>query len=377
MTFLKNIEMKSVGIITKHRIYNYGSFMQAYATQRAIEKMGYEATLIDYQYPNPFHATYPSLKDQIRHWANNVMKNLLPGRLGTSLARKYQDAFDTYYHLTNKYPTQKSIMDNPPNFDIYVVGSDQLWRPAFTNGDGAFFADFAPKGKKKVSYASSFGCLKIEESFKDEYTRMLGAFDELSVREESGISIIKELTGRDAHLVLDPSLLLQADEWRHIKNASGVRGRYVFCYGMIDIDYVNRVAKELIGNEDMAIVRTNGNFFDYFNKDIHYILDCGPLEWLDLIDNADLVLAGSFHGTAFSIQFHKPFLSVLSGEENQDSRQINLLNLLKLQKNLLYVGDENFSSIAPNMYGINWDEVDSVLNRYREDSISYLRNSLS
>lgn len=351
--------------------------MQAYATQRAIEKLGYKAQIIDYQYPNSYHATYPSLKVKVRHWANNAMKNLLPGHLGTSLIQKYQDAFDSFYHLTEYYPTCNSIFDNPPVFDIYVAGSDQLWRPAFTNGDGVFFADFAPKGKKRISYASSFGCLKIEDIYKGEYTRMLGAFDELSVRETSGISIIRELTGRDAHLVLDPSLLLQAGEWRQLKKTSGIKGRYVFCYGMIGIDYVNHVAKVLIGCEDIAIVRTNGNFFDYFNKDIHYILDCGPLEWLDLIDNAELVLAGSFHGTAFSIQFHKPFLSVLSGEENQDSRQINLLNLLNLQGNGLYVGDEDFSSIASNMYGVNWDEVDCILNRYREDSLSYLEKALA
>ena len=351
--------------------------MQAYATQRAIEKLGYKAQIIDYQYPNSYHATYPSLKVKARHWANNAMKNLLPGHLGTSLIRKYQDAFNSFYHLTEYYPTRNSVFDNPPVFDVYVAGSDQLWRPAFTNGDGVFFADFAPKGKKRISYASSFGCLKIEEIYKGEYTRMLGAFDGLSVREESGINLIKELTGRDANLVLDPSLLLQADEWRCIKKSSGIKGRYVFCYGMIGIDYVNRVAKELIGSEDIAIVRTNGNFFDYFNKDIHYILDCGPLEWLDLIDNAEFVLAGSFHGTAFSIQFHKPFLSVLSGEENQDSRQINLLNLLNLQGNGLSVGEEKFSSIASNMYGINWDEVYCILNKYREDSLSYLEKSLA
>ena len=345
--------MKSVGIITKHRIFNYGSFMQAYATQRAIEKLGYAAKIIDYQYPNSFHATYPSLKDKVRHWTNNALKDLLPGRLGTSLTRKYKDAFDTYYHLTQYYPTQKGIMDNPPDFDIYVAGSDQLWRPAFTNGDGVFFADFAPKGKKRISYASSFGCLKIEDTYNGEYARMLGAFDELSVREKSGITIIKELIGRDAHLVLDPSLLLQAEEWRYIKKSSGIKGRYVFCYGMIGIDYVNRVAKELIGNEDIAIVRTNGNFFDYFKKDIHYILDCGPLEWLELIDNAEFVLAGSFHGTAFSIQFHKPFFSVLSGEENQDSRQINLLKMLNLQNNGLYVGDEDFPTKASVMYEVD------------------------
>ena len=125
--------------------------MQAYATQRAIEKLGYKAQIIDYQYPNSYHATYPSLKVKARHWANNAMKNLLPGHLGTSLIRKYQDAFNSFYHLTEYYPTRNSVFDNPPVFDVYVAGSDQLWRPAFTNGDGVFFADFAPKGKKRIS----------------------------------------------------------------------------------------------------------------------------------------------------------------------------------------------------------------------------------
>ena len=108
--------MKSVGIITKHRIFNYGSFMQAYATQRAIEKLGYAAKIIDYQYPNSFHATYPSLKDKVRHWTNNALKDLLPGRLGTSLTRKYKDAFAV------------GIIDNDKRKISYIEGFEEIGR---------------------------------------------------------------------------------------------------------------------------------------------------------------------------------------------------------------------------------------------------------
>lgn len=368
--------MKKVGIITKHGIFNYGSFMQAYATQRAIEKLGYDVEIIDYQYPNVYHRTKPSLKGRLLHEINYFSKNLLPGELGKSWNESYKRCFDKYYNLSKHFNTHEEIMTNPPIYDIYVAGSDQLWRPEFTNGDPVFFADFAPKGKRRISYASSFGCLDIPELYKNDYERMLSALDNISVRERSGCDIVEALTGRKAELVADPSLLLTAEEWGQIMEKPRINRPYAICYGNMAIDYINDVARKLVGNNGIEIVRTNGKFVDYFNTKIHYLLDVGPLEWLGLIANAEFVLAGSFHGTAFSIQFHRPFMSVLTGNKDHDSRQINLLEELDLMKNALYIGDKNIEAVKYNMLNVNWHETDSKLESFRNHSISFLENSL-
>lgn len=368
--------MKKVGIITKHGIFNYGSFMQAYATQRAIEKLGYDVEIIDYQYPNDYHKTKPSLKGRLLHQINYILKNMLPGKPGKSWNEAYTSCFGKYYRLSKHYETMEEIMHNPPVYDIYVAGSDQLWRPEFTNGDPVFFADFAPKGKKRISYASSFGCINIPNEYKENYARMLNSIDCISVRERSGCDIVESLTGRKAEIVADPSLLLTAEEWKTIMQEPRIKRPYMICYGNIAIDYINDIAAKLLGNSNIEIVRTNGKFIDYFNKKVHYLLDVGPLEWLGLLANAEFVLAGSFHGTAFSIQFKRPFMSVLTGDEDHDSRQKNLLTELGLEDNALYIGDGDIEAIEKKMNSVNWKEVDERLQTLRHDSICYLESSL-
>lgn len=367
---------KRVGIITKHCIFNYGSFMQAYATQRIIEKLGYDVEIIDYKYPNAYHGTNPSLKGQLLHEINYHFKNLLPGKPGKSWEEAYKRCFDKYYKQSKHYCSHEEIMKEPPTYDIYVVGSDQLWRPEFTNGDPVFFADFAPEGKKRISYASSFGCLNIPVQYKADYKRMLNALDAVSVRERSGCDIVESLTGRKAELVADPSLLLTAEEWKRIMEKPRITKPYMICYGNMGIDYINDIAIKLVGNQDIEIVRTNGKFIDYFNKKIHYLLDVGPLEWLGLLANAEFVLAGSFHGTAFSIQFHRPFMSVLTGNSDHDDRQKCLLSELNLEGNALYIGNKDTDDIRSNMLNIDWLEIDKRLQSLRSCSLRYLESSL-
>lgn len=350
--------------------------MQAYGTLRAIEKLGHEAEIIDYKYPNSYHGTHVSFKGRVLHWINYTLKNMLPGRLGKSWEIAYQSCFDKYYRLSKHYESREEIKNNPPLYDVYVAGSDQLWRPQFTNGDSVFFADFAPEGKKRISYASSFGCVSIDAKYKADYSRMLKEFAHIAVREKSGVDLVKELSGRDAALVADPSLLLNAEEWKSIMQAPRIKKPYMICYGNMGVDYINELAEKLVGDRDIMIVRTNGKFTDYFNSKIHHLLDVGPLEWLGLLANAEFVLAGSFHGTAFSIQFHRPFMSVLIGDKDHDSRQLNLLQEMGLENNALYVGEDNIDKIESSMYGVDWNKTDNIIETFRESSLMYLKNAI-
>ena len=151
---------------------------------------------------------------------------------------------------------------------------------------------------------------------------------------------------------------------------------YMICYGNLAIDYVNEIAQKIVGDKDILIVRTNGKFTDYFNRKIHHLLDVGPLEWLGLLANAEFVLAGSFHGTIFSIQFQRPFMSVLTGNEDHDSRQINLLTELGLERNALYVGEQNVANVEEAMFSVDWKNTEDRINCLREQSMSYLKRSL-
>lgn len=365
-----------IGIITKHRIRNYGSFMQAYGLQRTIEKLGHDVEIIDYLYPNPVHNTYVSIKGRIRHWGNYILKNTLPGRPGMTFEKRYKNCHDKYYHLSKPYPTQQSIMREPPVYDLYVTGSDQIWRPKFTNGDPVFFADFAPVGCKRIAFSSSFGCIDIDAEYVELYKRLLNKFHRIAVREASGVDIVKKLVNKNCDLVIDPSMLLTALEWSDMLVAPSQKRKYVLCYGGSNKAYLKYLAHEYADRKGYEVVVMNGTFFDYFSKNEKHVLDAGPLEWLGWIKNAQATfIGGSFHGTAFSILFNIPFLSVLTGNKDHDTRQLSMLNDLGLNGNGIIGGTAvSHGSIDGKLMHIDWSSANVKLGNKREETLRLLRD---
>lgn len=367
--------MKKIGIITKHKIFNYGSFFQAYATQKIIENFGYEVSIIDYIYPNKDHNHSVSIKNRILNYGNSIFKKILPGRPFDVWKFRHESCQNKYYKLTNTYVNQNSIMMNPPDFDVYVSGSDQIWRPDFTKGDSVFFCDFAPLNKKRISFASSFGVTEIPEEFKESYKKMLSKFDFLSVRESDGVEIIRDLINCDAKLVLDPTLILDKHFYDEMLVSPKIDKPYILCYGTSNNKYMERLAKYIQKHTKYEIIRINGKSYDYFSRKIKYVLDAGPLEWLGLFSNASFILAQSFHATAFSIIFEKPFLSIIRGESNHDSRQLNLLKLLEITDKAIVSG-ETFPDLGNIDFNGNYEHVNELLQKERMNSIEYLKRAL-
>lgn len=347
--------------------------MQAYSTLRNVESLGFNAELIDYRYPNKLHShTTLSIKNSIKHCLGCFAKMLLPGDPYHTLNRRWDNAFLNYYKLSQKYPTRESLFDDPPVYDIYLVGSDQVWNEAFINHDDSFFAAFSPKHAKKIAFGSSFGSLSVSDI--DFYREQLMTFQSIAIRESSGVDLAKRITGRnDIKKVTDPSLMITADEWQKMLHAPN-KGKkdYIFCYGSNAEEYMLHVAKSIAEKNDLDIYRCNGSALDYFNKDVHYILDAGPLEWLGLINNAALIIACSFHGTAFSLQFNKPFLSIFTGKEQTDSRVSNLLDEYNLRQNSLTVGNNNIPSLN-SISDIDWKSVNNILSVNRQNSLDTLK----
>lgn len=368
--------MKSVGIITMHGVRNYGSFMQAYATQQSIEKLGYRAEIIDYCYPNELHGfRKPSFQSRILHAASSLVKSLLPGNPYRTLNRRWNNACARYYHLSRPYASRSSLIENPPIYDIYLVGSDQVWNERFIRKDNTFFAAFAPPSARKVAFGSSFGCLEVSD--RAFYKSNLMSLQSIAIRESSGVRLAESITGRtDIQHVLDPSFLLSAQEWRDISTDVPKRKRnYIFIYGSNAEDYILSTAKALARENDLDILRCNGSALDYFRKDVHYVLDAGPLEWLSLIDGAALVIACSFHGIAFSIQFNRPFIGIRLGNEQYDSRMDGLLAQFGLSDSSLTVGDKmvlDFDKISR----IDWGEINHILEEQRQSSLHVLKDML-
>lgn len=365
-----------IGIITIHDIYNYGSVFQAYATLKCLHKMGCQAELIDYKYPNAYHQKN-NIKSEVLSFGNRVLKDVLPGRPYSKYKNSYKTFKEKFYHLSeHSYPTIESLMVNPPIYDIYMLGSDQVWRPQTMKGDPCFFLNFV-SDRKKISYASSFGCNVIPEVYRQQYMDALNQFSYLSVRECQGAAIINELTGKSAEVVLDPTLLLNREEWLKVAHPYQIKEPYILCYGLDEKNkFMETLALYIQKQTGFNVVRLNGKFFDYFNKKMHYILDAGPQHWLSLFDHASFILAKSFHATAFAINFKKPFLSILNGKNDHDSRQKYLLTLLGLESRAITIGDRFPKNSNLELFFEDYSSSIELLNLEKIKSEKYLKNAI-
>lgn len=221
---------KKIGIITMHKVLNCGSAIQAYALQYFIEKIGYEAEIIDYKFPNKYHKS-------IRPTDNRNIFIRFIDNLYTYLNNKYlQYQFSPFYKAFYKlsetsYSSIDSIKYNPPLYDIYVSGSDQVWNPKYVGEDTTFLLDFV-HGKKKVSYSSSIATKNIDSNIECLYSKCLKDYSSISVREELSRNYIEKLSGKRVEFVLDPSLLLTPEDWAPIFNLphANIKSNYILVY---------------------------------------------------------------------------------------------------------------------------------------------------
>ena len=371
--------MKKIGIITIHRIYNYGSVFQAYALQQVCEGLGYQVEIIDYLFPNNFQS------DNKYQTAGDTQPNepkWIKMLFGLSLMRQHKgiDSFvANHLHLSQtSYTSSDALMDNPPHYDVYITGSDQVWSPRHTNGDPAFMLHFAPDDKLKIAFAASIGAGQIPNELQQRYRELLCRYQSLSVREVSGKKIIKELAGKDAQVVLDPTLLLNKDEWNKVATVKRqVRKPYILCYflnySFNAFPYVDDLATDIQRQTGYEIVRVARPPHNLNLCGSAYRIGASPEEFLALVRDAELVLTTSFHGTAFAINYGKPVFTVVKDRPSGDSRQMNLMKSLGLEDNVLTINDA-FPDAANARYDYNIEQ--HRLEVLRKESILFLTKSL-
>lgn len=335
--------MKTIGIITTFRQPNWGSVLQAYALQKVLDDMGYEAWLIDYRYPNDFHYARGIRKP--RSWWRNLPGNI-KNRMEVVLGRAPENKMILLnrfirqeMRVTRWYESYDDLHQNPPQFDIYIAGSDQIWNPKTMLCDMSYLLDFAPETAKKFSYASSFSGVSIPESYKPDYQKHMNRLSAISVREHNGAKVVNELLGRDAEVVLDPTLLLDRNHWMQIAERATVPQlpeKFILCYML---GYTYRPDKAMCGvlhqlqkQYEMPVVALNALPSDFhgevFSLPRNYGI--GAEEFLYLISRATIVASSSFHGTAFALNFGKPMVAVADIRQENDDRLTSLLRRLNL-----------------------------------------------
>lgn len=371
--------MKSIGIITIHKIFNYGSVLQAYALQYICEKLGFRTEIIDYNFPNEFHRNNRFTTPDNNRKSEPLLLKLL---FALSLIRQHKGiAKFVGRHMKlskTQYDSPHSLEENVPIYDVYITGSDQLWNPKHTNADPAFMLHFAPDSALKISYAASIAST-IPQELHSVYSKYLGRYSHISLREEAGAGLVRRLVGRDATTVLDPTLLLDAQEWNKMAAPSVKRKRkYILCYFLnysfdafpyVD-DFAEYVQKQT-GYDIISIARPPHKFKSL--RHVQYRVGASVEEFLALVRDAEIVLTTSFHGTAFALNFEKPLFTIIKSANEADSRQLGLMRSVGLE-HLAISKDSPYPQISSAYY--DKETMRGRLQSLRNDSIDFLKDSL-
>lgn len=354
--------MKKIGVITMHRVPNCGSALQAYATCRAIEDCGHEAEIIDYVYPNAWHLERQRAAGVIggNGARRNLFSRLVRAAYSRALAvifgvakdartrtKRFEEFYAEELKLSKKrYELPENLREAAPAYDVYMTGSDQVWNPRFAQGDMIFFCDFAPAKAPRISYAASFATTDIPAEIASRCAAELARYSAISVREKEGISLVKKLCGKSAELVCDPTLLLDARAWNPLAERSRVALKrpyllvYILGYAYNPFPRIYEIIDAIQAQTGLHAVFLFGNVKDKRRPNSSCANAVGPNEFVRLFRDADFVVTTSFHGTAFSLNFEKPFYSVVESLDGRDSRMISLLREVGAENRAIPISTE-------------------------------------
>ena len=361
--------MKKIGIVTYHKVRNYGSVLQSYALMRVLQKKGYDVQIVNYiPFPHSTREEYFGAPQ------GNFIKKLiyvicaLPIRIKVS--RQYRKFRNKYLALTRPYTCTEDFLKAPLQMDGYFTGADQTFnmRYNYTRQTGcyAYYLDFAEKNK--FSYAASFG----EDTLvgKDDIIEKLAKYDFISVREPSGVKVLKDV-GLQGEQVIDPTWLLYPNDYKELFGKRLIKEKYLLIYepqrrnAEKFKDYAVTIAKM----KGLKIVKIHKEYVkpSWCDKAIYPSVN----NWLNLFYNADYVLTNSFHGIAFCLNFNKQFAAIDANSAN--NRVTEMLELFDLKDRFMVNTDDCKKLLEKS---IDFDAINSKLAQFREKSDAFLNKCL-
>jgi hypothetical protein len=376
-----------IGILTFPLRENYGSILQAYALQTTLKRMKHEVWLIDRRWKNDDRSLWRKVGSIIKQFILYVISNsnnrtLLPYWLILEykimkFKKKYTSP--TTLAIWSNKSLQKIVEKH--KFDAYVVGSDQVWRLAYSPNIANYFLDFVKDKKniKRIAYAVSFGVDHWE--FTEHQTRiyadLIKKFDAISVREDSGIKLCKEYLGVDAIHLLDPAFLLDKSDYimlvENAKEPPSVGNLHAYI-----LDSTNTKSEIIRFIADKLHLSPFSMMFQPITKETQHHMAGSKYpsitKWLRSFMDADFVVTDSFHGCVFSIIFNKSFV-VIGNEERGMARVHSLLSLTSLEERLI----NSYDDLLKMNWNINitWEKINKRLAEKRKESIAFLMNNLS
>lgn len=365
--------MKKIDIITLHKVPNYGSVLQTYASEIVFQELGYDTEIIDYC-PDRFK-TNNRLDDEYKRFSfkyKNCMIKMMFSIIMKKSLRKQQIIFDgfldKYVNLSERYNSYEELLKAPPEADIYCTGSDQVWNTK-TNGfvEYPFYLAFVKNNKKKIGFSVSFGRTKLEAEEKKAVKPLLEEYSGIGVREKSGVFVLNELGIDNCYNTLDPTLTVNRDYWTSIVSKVQMQySDYILIYEFNNSEKINVVAEKLSKKTGLKIIRISYWYHKKYKNQECIVLPTVE-EFLWLINNATYIITNSFHAVAFSTIFQKKFLAI--APKAFSVRIGDYLKLIGLEDRYISSEDQ-FEKCLEN---INYDEVTKILDFEINNTLSYLK----
>lgn len=380
--------MKKIALLSVYN-HNYGSILQAYAMQTVLKNAGNQVEILLYKKTNlvkqAMRLLYiPLLKATVKmKWKTLYCKFFQRATYNKVLAGR-EKAFCKFIQnnmiFSEKFIGREALIKGVNNYDCFVLGSDQVWNPMNLGGD-FYTMSFIPDDKIKITYAPSFGVSQIPQTQKKKTKAYLERIDYISVRENDGVRIVKELTGRDVVQVVDPTILVEKTMWDNIKGKRIIQDNYILCYFISTNEGYRKFAENLSKKTGLKLVaiphvdeyvKADQGFGDIVPENV------GPIEFVNLISNASYVCTDSFHGSVFSTLYERPFFTFAryanQGKDSTNSRLYSYLKLIGME-NRMYSADyqiEEKDLIAPT-----FDTAKKNLEQMRFKSLQYLQDALN
>lgn len=376
-----------IGIITYWQSAdNYGQLLQCWALQQYLLSLGHEPYLIRYR-GLPFNRykfllhndiLYRGLRN-LKHYIIDYKERKLEALYAAKNRQRNFDGFRKSYLAVSEceYLGLKALQTNPPQADVYIVGSDQVWLPLLDNEENeAFFLNFGPPQITRISYAASFGRKEYPVELQGCLASNLQRFDKISTREEDGI-VICQRVGQQATKVLDPTLLLKTNNYRKIASPKKHTEQYMYVYYLnirSEEELYAQTLRDYCSSNGLKLICTPASGYSPCREliqDCTYDYATIP-EWISNIDHAELVVTTSFHGVVFCLLLHTPFIYVpLKGLwSNANNRIFDLLAPLGLMRCTMN-NKEDFSIALRTTF--DWEEIDSRISDMRRSSITFLK----
>lgn len=397
------MQEKRIALVTVYYQPNFGSQLQAFATQEALKKFGVsnETITIDGLRSEINKAKYKYFLSRIFD-INTVKDKMATIRKVVAAKRSHEYAknlatrnkmFNDFtlkcFHLSKRYNGKAEITKHAYEYAAFIVGSDQLWLPSNISAD-YFTLSFVPDDVKKIAFATSFGVSELPKKYGLKAGKFINRINYVSVRENSGQKLVKHWANRDVPIVCDPTILFGDKEWEkalgsvHQGSRFAHGEKYIFVYFLGNNPWEREIVTKVRKETGLKIVQL-AHIDEYIKSDEKFAdytpYDVGPKEFVELIRDAEYVFTDSFHCSVFSMLFHKKFFTFprysQDGTVSTNGRLYSLLTIVHQESRLVKKQDAATWKIKEQIANSpDFEVIDMELNRLRLFSWDWLGNAL-